>query len=479
MGIYQFVNGQLNVVFTQDSYVGVKTEGNGAWYMTDGWHDTDNTSVKLYETTDLASDANKLYIPANTPITFWLSKNSDGSLQLTYGIADCDHDYQTVTREEPTCTTNGMAFNRCSLCQATCKDLLPAWGHSYLKGICQSCGAEDPDYTPSAVVPKITLAYPTLSFEEEILMNIYFSVENEQDVLGMGLITYDTKVTEWNINNAKTVVSGYTWSEGSHLYYVTTEGIAAKCLNDTIYFAVYALLADGSYSYTGLYSYSPKTYAYNQLKTGSPEMKALVVAMLNYGAAAQNYFEYRTDALVNADLTEEQRSFVSDYSESMIASIPLPNAAKLGEMAGNGGYTKRYPTVSFEGVFCINYYFQPSAKPVGDVIMYVWDQPAYEAAKTLSRDNASEAIFMTLTDSGEYLAIVNDIVARDLDRGIYVAFCYSDGTTDYCSGVVGYSIGNYCKSQASRTGTLAQLAKATAVYGYYAKFLTVLSIGTE
>jgi hypothetical protein len=191
-----------------------------------------------------------------------------------------------------------MAFNRCSLCQTTCKDLLPAWGHSYVKGICQSCGAEDPDYTPSAVVPKITLAYPTLSFEEEILMNIYFSVENEQDVLGMGLITYDTKVTEWNINNAKTVVSGYTWSEGSHLYYVTTEGIAAKCLNDTIYFAVYALLADGSYSYTGLYSYSPKTYAYNQLKTGSPEMKALVVAMLNYGAAAQNYFEYRTDECI-------------------------------------------------------------------------------------------------------------------------------------------------------------------------------------
>jgi hypothetical protein len=54
---------------------------------------------------------------------------------------------------------------------------------------------------------------------------------------------------------------------------------------------------------------------------------------------------------------------------------------------------------------------------------------------------------------------------------VYVAFCYTSGSTEYCSGVVGYSIGTYCTSQASKTGTLADLAASCAVYGYYAKQL--------
>ena len=35
--------------------------------------------------------------------------------------------------------------------------------------------------------------------------------------------------------------------------------------------------------------------------------------------------------------------------------------------------------------------------------------------------------------------------------------------------VLGYSIGAYCSSQATKGGTIADLAMATAVYGYHAK----------
>ena len=37
------------------------------------------------------------------------------------------------------------------------------------------------------------------------------------------------------------------------------------------------------------------------------KLKTLLVDMLNYGAEAQRYFEYRTDELVNKDLTESQQ----------------------------------------------------------------------------------------------------------------------------------------------------------------------------
>ncbi|WP_289466436.1 hypothetical protein, partial [Klebsiella pneumoniae] len=66
-----------------------------------------------------------------------------------------------------------------------------------------------------------------------------------------------------------------------------------------------AQLADGSYAYGKQVSYSPTTYAYNQLKAASTTdaAKSLYVAILNYGAAAQTYLSYNTDALINASLT--------------------------------------------------------------------------------------------------------------------------------------------------------------------------------
>ena len=331
-----------------------------------------------------------------------------------------------------------------------------------------SATVEAPEAKPS-VAPTITIKHPTLSFEDVIVLNIYYTAQDLEDVVEMGLATFNEKLDTFTIEDAKSVMPGYAWSETDKLYFSSTDGIAAKDLSDTVYFSIYAKLADGTYTFTKIYFYSPTTYAYNQLKTGTAEMKQIVAAMLNYGAAAQIYFNYKTDALMNAQLTDDQKALVDAYSSDMISSVVLPDDAKKGEMIGNGGYTKRYPTISFEGAFCINYYFVPSAAPAGDITMYVWNQADFNAAESLSKDNATEAITMEIADNGEYLAVVDGIAAKHLDSGVYVAFCYSDGTTEYCSGVIGYSIGAYCKNQAATTGTLADLAAATAVYGYYAK----------
>lgn len=407
MGDYKFVDGKLTATFTETSYVAVKTEGNGLWYMTNGWQG-EVTSADLYDT-NTGIDANKLMVPGNVEVTFTLTENEDGSLTLSYETA--------------------------------------------------------------FVTPTITLQYPSLSLEDEVVINIYYTASDLENLVEMGLITYSASVDTYGVDTAESVIPGYSLCESNGYYRSSTKGIAAKNLGDTVYFAVYAQLTDGSYVYTNLNSYSPKTYAYNQLESGAEEMKPLMVAMLNYGAAAQTYFSYNTDALINADLTEEQKALAEDYSDSMIAAVLQPDAAKLGTMVNNGGYSRRYPSVSFEGSFGINYYFVPGADPVGEITMYVWDQAAYDAAETLSVENAAKAITMTVTDSGEYVAVVDGIVAKNLDNGVYVSFCYSDGTTDYCSGVVGYSIGLYCKGQAVKTGTLADLTAACAVYGNYAKQL--------
>ena len=76
---------------------------------------------------------------------------------------------------------------------------------------------------------------------------------------------------------------------------------------------------------------------------------------------------------------------------------------------------------------------------------------------------------LVLEDSGEYRADIEGIAAKNLSEAVYVAAVYSDGTTEWTSGVLGYSIGAYCASQISKAADVAALAEATAVYGYHAK----------
>ena len=427
------------------------TDGTQGWYQTCGQGLPAHSGDTVYQITG-CGEANSFY--TNDP------------------DAESGHSYNDgVVTTEPGCTTTGVKTFTCTGCADSYEESIPALGHSYEEGKCVRCGEADPDYVPEITTPEIAMKYPSLSFEDVIVLNVYYSATNIEDVAEMGLITYSEKVTEYGVDTAEHVIPGYAWSESDQFYYSTTTGIAPKDIGDTIYFAVYYKLTDGTYGYTSLVGYSPKTYAYNQLQSGSAEMRPLVVAMLNYGAAAQTYFGYKTDALMNADLTADQAALVEAYSDSMIATVTQASGDKLGQFVNDKTYTKRYPTISFEGAFCINYYFQPSQTVAGDVMMYIWSLEDYEAAEVLTKENATKAVKMELTETGEYLAVLDGIAAKDLDKAAYVTFCYSDGTTDYCGGVLGYTIGMYCKSQASKTGTLADLAKACAVYGYYAKQL--------
>lgn len=316
----------------------------------------------------------------------------------------------------------------------------------------------------------ITLKYPTVSFEDMILMNIYFDASNMDNVKEMGLITYKQNMATWNINNAETVISDYHWSEEESLYYVTTDGIPAKKLGDELYFAAYAQLTDGSYIYSKLVSYSPKTYAYTQLANGDAATKSLMVALLNYGAEAQTYFNYNTDNLVNYDLTSTQKCLVEDYRSDMVQTLNNPSVDKQGDFAASGNIGSRIRTVSFEGSFGVNYYCTFTNAPLGDVTMYYWDSNAYDSADGLTTENATKVITMTYTSDGIYRGTVSGIAAKDLGKTFYIAFAYNDGT-DCATDLQSYSIGSYCNNSIAKGSSISSLAAATAVYGYYANAL--------
>lgn len=409
IGQYRFVNGKLIVSFASDSYIGVKTGDNLTWYMTSGWLGTNVTSATLYDTSSLRN-ADKLYVPGGVQVTFTLVDNADGTISLSY-----------VTE--------------------------------------QSTGT----------LPTVTLKSPALTFKDEVLINAFFSVSNWSNVQECGMITYSSKVAIWNVDNAENVIPGCVYDDSSGYYYATSGGIEAKRLGDTLYLSVYCKMRDGTYVYSKLASYSPKTYAYNQLKSSSDtKVKALMVSMLNYGAAAQSYFGYNTAYLVNKDLTAAQKALVSNYNSAMVAAVGKVNSAKIGIFSNSGGFSKRVPAVTFGSAFTINYFFVPSNVPSGGLKLYYWTQSDYDAATTLTPGNATGSIKLTLVD-GQYQGGISGISAKDLDETIYVAAGYNSNGSSYCTGVLPYSIGAYCVSQAAKGGDVQQLAESTAIYGYYAK----------
>lgn len=321
--------------------------------------------------------------------------------------------------------------------------------------------------------PVITPQYPTLSFEDEVKYNIYFSIEALEDVAlsDMGLITFDSRLTDGTVADAVDVIPGAYYNSTAGFYMVRTNGIPAAQMGDAVYFKVYAKLSDGSYVYSDVYGYSAVQYANDQLSGEADlDLKALVVAMLDYGAAAQVEFGYKTDALMNAGLTDDQRALVAAYEAGMVDDVIAVDSSKVGSFASTGpAFSGAYPTVSFEGAFAINYYFTPAKTVDGTVTMYYWDQDTYTSASMLTAENACGSVVMTQKD-GQYHAAYTGIAAKQIDETVFVAVVYESDGVNHCSGVIPYSLGAYCiDCIAGSDVSMQALAKATAVYGCYAE----------
>ena len=408
MGQYKFVDGQLVATFTEDSYVGVKTTDNADWFMTNGYVG-DVGVARLYNTNTLGNP-NKLYVPGGVEVTFTLVVNWDKTLTLSY--------------------TTGEAVT----------------------------------------VPTLTLKAPTLEFKDIITVNAFYTAENIDGVQEMGMITYSTEVETWSVDTAEHVIPGATYDPVSGRYYSCSQGIYAKYLTDTIYLAVYAKLANSTYVYSELKPYSAVQYATNQLKNSTDVgLKQLVAAMLNYGAQAQLYFGYKTGSLANASMTTEQKQLPLAYNSGMVSSVPNVAAAKQGSFANNQGFASKKPAISFEGAFSINYFFTPNYAPTDGITLYYWNAADFSDVTVLTTDNASGSMKLSGSGIGQYRGDITGIAAKNISDVVYVAAVYENGGTTWTSGVLGYSIGAYCGSQASKGGDIAELAMAPAVYGYHAK----------
>ena len=304
--------------------------------------------------------------------------------------------------------------------------------------------------------PQITLSHPTLNFESEIMYNVYYTATDLEDAVEMGLLMFTEPNTDGTAADAVEVVSGYV--ENGQNYMVHTSGIPAKNLGDTVYFKVYARMADGTYIYSEMAGYNAIAYANSILSNAAStaEMKGLVVAMLNYGAEAQLYFGHNTDKLMNAGLTEAQQAMVRGYDPSMLDDVAPTDSDKHGGFVMNKtAFSAAYPSISFEGALDINYYIVNALPLDGEMTLYYWNRTDYENADRLLVGNATGSMTMTY-DGSRYHGIVEGIAAKEMDQTIYATSVYVSGGVTYTTGIIAYSIGTYCEGLAANESAAAQ-----------------------
>ncbi len=315
---------------------------------------------------------------------------------------------------------------------------------------------------------RINLKYTSMDMAGEMKYSLYFTTEGIENVTlaDMGMIIYNPAEA-----GAIRIISGAVRDGGYYL--VQSEPVHAKHLGNVLVMKAYAKLSDGTYIYSDPVEYSALHYANSILenKNSSKEQKAMVVAMLNYGAAAQRYFDYKADNLVNAGLTKAQQSLVAEYSMNMAENVVTSSADKAGEFAKQGTGFVMYPSANFSNtMFTVTCNLKTNKAVDGEVTLYYWDAQTYASAQMLTKENATGTLKMEMSVDGAYTAEIATISAKDLDDTIYITAEFNSGESACSSGVIAYSMAEYCKLSAENDSSpMQELAQTAIVYGYYAE----------
>jgi hypothetical protein len=99
------------------------------------------------------------------------------------------------------------------------------------------------------------------------------------------------------------------WEVRTDYLVVTQKGLAARQMADKIEVVIYN--GDGTAA-SEVWTDSIRDYVVRILEKQNDETKTTLVDMLNYGAAAQAYFNYNTNDLANSVLTDAQKAYASD-----------------------------------------------------------------------------------------------------------------------------------------------------------------------
>lgn len=238
----------------------------------------------------------------------------------------------------------------------------------------------------------------TLTLDGSIGVNFYMDLSNE--------FAADDAYMEFSLPNGDTQQIKVSEAKKKDDSYVFTCKVAAKEMTADIQAQMVAGDVRGE-----MYTYNVKQYAdyilaHTDAYSGSAV--ALVKSMLNYGAAAQQLFSYRTDTPANADLNEEDKVIdsadFSNYQYTVTQEDQVTGVQYYGSV------------LSLKSEICMkNYFLIDAGKSVDD---YVFSIGSETGGKVILEPQEARINGKTC-----YYVTVKDIKAYDMDQNMTITVC--------------------------------------------------------
>ena len=218
------------------------------------------------------------------------------------------HSYQSVVTA-PTCTESGFTAYTCSVCgDSYTGDTVPALGHDYIytdsgNGTTHAVNCSRCDYsvTENHAYAGGVCACGAVEVVETLKFVSAAPVLNDKiDMIYAAEVptSYSNPYVVFTFNGSQTTVRDYTTDAYGRLLFVFTD-INPQCMGDEISATLYAT-KNGTQESVSVTNYSVRDYCVNKLadNTISASLRTLLSDLLAYGAAAQTYMNYKTNALV-------------------------------------------------------------------------------------------------------------------------------------------------------------------------------------
>ncbi|MBR7116591.1 MAG: family 78 glycoside hydrolase catalytic domain [Clostridia bacterium] len=240
----------------------------------------------------------------------------------------------------------------------------------------------------------------------------------------------DSLTMEFTMNGKTTVVRP-TASGSDRCTFVFT-GIAPQCMGDNITARLYS----GDELIDAYETYSVKAYADKLLTlyADNENITNLVTDMLNYGAEAQKYRGYKTDALVNRDLDGAATASAPTESDDKSSATKTTNSLYSAESVG----------VRFD--YDNKIFFRFKAASLDGVTV---------------TDGEGKSLKITSIGDGKYMVYSDAISALEFDKTVTFNLNVNGETAQ----TVTYSVNTYAFRKANTDSDIADLALALYRYG--------------
>lgn len=385
-------------------------------------------------------------------------------MDINVSLNNHQHSY-TVVVTEPTCTEKGYTTYTCSCGDSYVDNETDALGHNFGEYVSNNDATYDSDGTKTAACsrcdatdtiidegsklvkePDLTnfiIKTVSLSLESSITMNF--------KVLKSAVADFENPYMVFTCNGKELRVNEYI--EQGDYYVFSYPGISPQMMNDVVSAVLYAEYKENGKVYsTPIKPMTVKEYTYTMLdrynSSKYAKLRTLLIDLLNYGEAAQKYMKYKTNNLVTADLTTEQKAWGTNKS-LIFSDIKDFNYKPLS------GATAKW---TGSGLVLTNSVMVRAKFTTDDITNKTVKITCGNRTFTYSAED------FTKNADGSYYVYCDEIYANEMSKEILLTI-YDNG--EQCSSTMRYSIESYAKAahDAYPNQALDNLTQAMMRYG--------------